>query len=146
MPDKAAFFDTSALVPLCVFQAASQTARRAYRRFAACVVGWTTLIEATGAVYRAERIAGLSQRDRDLAIQSLQQLRQRWVKISPSDRVRDIALDVLKSHDLRAADAIQLASALEWCSGKPRHHHFVCLDRQLALTARTVGFDVIGIP
>ncbi|HEY6328073.1 MAG TPA: type II toxin-antitoxin system VapC family toxin [Blastocatellia bacterium] len=146
MPDKSAFFDTSALVPLCIFQPASRTVRRAYRGFANCIVAWSTLIEATGAVYRAERTAGLVQRDRELALQSLRQLQQRWVEISPSDRVRDIALDVLDNYDLRAADAIQLASALEWCSGKPRNRHFVCLDRQLAATARTMGFTVIGMP
>lgn len=145
MPDKSAFFDTSALVPLCIFQPASQTARRAYRRFATCVVAWSTLIEANGAIYRAERTAGLIQRDRQIALQRIRQLQQRWVEILPTDRVRDIALDVIENHDLRAADAIQLASALEWCSGKPRNRHFVCLDRQLAMTARTVGFSVIGI-
>jgi uncharacterized protein len=145
MPDKSAFFDTSALVPLCIFQPASQTARRAHRRFTTCVVAWSTLIEAAGAVYRAERTAGLTQRDRDLALQSLRQLQQRWVEILPTDRVRDIALEVLESYDLRAADAIQLASALEWCSGKPRNRHFVSLDRQLAATASLMGFVVIGI-
>ena len=53
MPDSTAFFDTSAIVPLCVAQQSSQKARKIYRTCARQVVAWADSIEATGAIYRA---------------------------------------------------------------------------------------------
>ena len=143
MPDRTAFFDTSAIVPLCVAQRTSQTARETYRTFSKQVVAWTTLIEATGAIHRAVRLGGLSQSNEKRALDRLGQLEKRWIEIMASDRVRAIALDLLRTNDLRAGDAIQLASALVWCKEKARHRSFVCFDQRLSSAAHAVGFDVI---
>ena len=143
MPDRTAFFDTSAIVPICVAQRTSQTARETYRTFSKQVVAWTTLIEATGAIHRAVRLGGLSQSNEKRVLDRLGQLEKRWIEIMASDRVRAIALDLLRTNDLRAGDAIQLASALVWCKGKARHRSFVCFDQRLSSAAHVVGFDVI---
>ena len=142
MVDRAAFFDTSAMVPLCVAQPTSQKARQAYHDFSKHVVAWATLIEATGAIYRAVRLGGLSESDAGRALDRLAQLEKRWTEIVASDRVRDIALDALRTHDLRAADAVQLASALIWCRQRPQRRSFVCFDQRLAAAGRAAGFDV----
>ena len=73
MPDRTAFFDTSAIVPICVAQRTSQTARETYRTFSKQVVAWTTLIEATGAIHRAVRLGGLSQSNEKRALDRLGQ-------------------------------------------------------------------------
>jgi hypothetical protein len=52
---------------------------------------------------------------------------------------------VLSNYDLRAADAIQLASAFVWCKDKPRNRSFVCFDQKLGIAARAAGFTVVGI-
>ena len=143
MPDRTAFFDTSAIVPLCVAQPTSQTARRAYRSFERQVVAWTALIEATGAIYRAVRLGGLSESDARRAVSRLAQLEKRWIEIPAIERVRDTALSVLSTYDLRAADAVQLASALVWCRDKPRNRSFACFDQRLAAVARAVGFTAV---
>lgn len=140
-----AFFDTSAIVPLCVAQPTSQRARQAYRGYGRQVVSWTALIEAAGAIHRASRLGGLTQPNAARSLRRLAQLEKRWTEIVAGDRVRDIAIRLLSSFDLRAADAIQLASALVWCKEKPRSRPFVCFDRRLAQVAQGVGFATVGI-
>jgi predicted nucleic acid-binding protein len=144
MPDSTAFFDTSAIVPLCVAQQSSQKARQIYRSFARQVVAWAASIEATGAIYRAVRLGGLSESNARRALGRLAELEKRWSEIIAGDRVRSIAITVLSNYDLRAADAVQLASALVWCKEKPRNRSFVCFDRKLAAAVRAVGFTPIG--
>ena len=146
MPIRAAFFDSSAIVPLCVAQPASGEARQAYRGFNRQIVAWATLIEATGAIYRAVRLRGLSELNARRALDRLAQLEKRWTEIVASDRVREIALDALRTYDLRAADAVQLASALVWCKQKPRNRSFVCFDQRLAAAGHAAGFDITGVP
>ncbi len=145
MPDSTAFFDTSALVPLCVAQPSGQKARQAYRSFTRQVVAWTASIEAAGAMYRAVRLGALGQSNARRAFGRLAQLEKRWTEIVATDHVRHSAISLLASYDLRSADAIQLASALVWCKDKPRNRAFVCFDRRLAEAARVVGFTAVGI-
>ena len=145
MPDNAAFFDTSAIVPLCVTQPTSLKARQAYRSFSRQVVAWTASIEGAGAIYRAVRLGGLSESQAGRALGRLDQLERRWTEIAASDRVRHSAIDVISTYDLRSADAIQLASALVWCKGKARHRSFVCFDQRLTEAARVIGFTTMGL-
>ena len=145
MADNTAFFDTSAIVPLCVAQPSSRKARQVYRSFTRHVVAWTASIEAAGGIYRAVRVGGLSESNAKRALGRLAQFEKRWTEIIASDRVRHAAITVLSIHDLRAGDAVQLASALVWCNNKPRHRSFVCFDQNLVVAARSVGFTAVGI-
>lgn len=145
MPDSTAFFDTSAIIPLCVAQATSQRARQTYRNYSRQAVAWTCLVEANGAIYRAVRHGALSEQNARRALDRLTQLQERWVEITATDRLRDIALEVVRTYDVRAADSIQLASALVWCKQKPRNRLFVCFDQKLAEAAKAAGFDIVGI-
>jgi hypothetical protein len=45
--------------------------------------------------------------------------------------------------DLRAADSLQLAAALVFADGEPRHVPVVCLDARLSAAARREGFTVV---
>jgi hypothetical protein len=56
--------------------------------------------------------------------------------------VRRLANDLSHKHELRATDALQLGSALVWCSQVPRRRLFITLDQQLARAAGALGFDV----
>jgi len=44
---------------------------------------------------------------------------------------------------LRAADVLQLASAMVWCNEQPRNRSFITLDDRLATAATSAGFQVI---
>jgi hypothetical protein len=65
------------------------------------------------------------------------------LEVPPSDGLRAIACGVLRVHDLRAADALQLAAALMWAEQRPAGRGFACLDRKLREAATREGFDVL---
>ena len=62
MKDKAAFWDTSAIVPLLVNQASTRKARQFSRKYRRVVVWWGTLIEANTAVGRLTREGFLEEK------------------------------------------------------------------------------------
>jgi predicted nucleic acid-binding protein len=64
-------------------------------------------------------------------------------EIEPTEEVRTLAESALEKHDLRAADALQLAAALVFCHERPRGRWFVCFDRRLAAAADIEGFTVL---
>ena len=61
MKTEAAFWDTSALVPLCCRQPANGNVRRLARRYGRMVVWWGSRVEALGALARLQREGALSE-------------------------------------------------------------------------------------
>jgi predicted nucleic acid-binding protein len=64
-----------------------------------------------------------------------------WFVIQPSDRLRAKAAHLVERYDLRAADALQLAAALEWCQDAPQGRVFLTADQKLREAAILAGFD-----
>jgi len=58
--------------------------------------------------------------------------------------LRDAARRLLRVHDLRAADALQLAAALAAAEGRPMTLTLLCLDDRLGAAAEREGFPVLG--
>ena len=58
------------------------------------------------------------------------------------EHVCERAIRLLDLHDLRAADALQLASALIASGERPQSVPFTTLDQRLANAARAEGFPV----
>lgn len=144
-PPLLAFWDTSAIVPLCCHQSQTSEAHKAVRLYGRQVVWWATPIEAVSSLERLSRQGDLSTKDRTQAFARLNYLRDRWNEIQPVDEVRDLAERLLRVHKLRAADALQLAAALVWCSNQPRGRHFIGADDRLAEAAEIEGFNVIRL-
>lgn len=140
-----AFWDTSAIVPLCCRQSRTSAARRAARLYGRQVVWWATPVEAVSSLERLSRDGHLSGRDRTQAFARLGYLRERWSEVQPSDEVRDLAEKLLRMYRPRAADAIQLASALVWCSNQPRGRYFIGADDRLLDAAEIEGFNIIRL-
>lgn len=67
-----------------------------------------------------------------------------WQEVQPTEPLRDNARRLLRVHDLRAADALQLAAGVAAAEGRPATLAFVCLDDRLAGAAEREGFPVIG--
>jgi predicted nucleic acid-binding protein len=137
-----AFWDASAIVPLCCSQAATSRSRKTLRDVGRMVVWWGTPIEARSAFARLVRDGSLSHAERVRAIKLLEQLRQSWDEIQPSERVRGIAEDLPDRHPVRAGDAVQLAAALVWCRERPNQRPFISFDARLSSAAAAVGFTV----
>jgi predicted nucleic acid-binding protein len=77
------------------------------------------------------------------ALEVLRELADAWAEIPPGDRLRDRALRLLRVHDLRAADALQLAAAVLLSADAPESLPFVCLDQRLRDAASREGFALV---
>ena len=137
-----AFWDASAIVPVCCSQPATAQGRRLHRELKRIVVWWGTPLEVRSALARLVREGQLTPDDRSKAVDLLTKLRVAWDEILPSERVRSLAEDMPDAHGLRAADAAQLAAALVWCRERPRGRAFVCFDQRLRSAAAALGFSV----
>src|SRR5207253_5184052 len=102
--------------------------------------------ECFGTFARLLRECGMTQAQFTQASQRVAALRRTWVEIVPTEQVRELAEQVLLTHALSSADALQLAAALVWCSERPRHRPFISADKKLSLAAEKVGFDVRLLP
>lgn len=140
---ESAFWDTSALVPLCCQQRLSQSLRKRWRETARVVVWWGTTVEVRSAISRLHAGGVLTAKGRQQALARLEVLRQEWREMTPSDKARGIAEGLPDAYGLRALDSFQLAAALVWCNEKPRNRVFVCDDSKLSAAAQAVGFTVV---
>jgi hypothetical protein len=138
-----AFWDASAVVPLCCQQNLSQSARKLWRETARVIVWWGTTVEVGSAISRLHSEGLLTPKGRQQALARLEVLRQEWREMMPGDRVRGLAEGLPDAHGLRALDSFQLAAALVWCDEKPKNRVFVCDDAKLSAAAQAVGFTVI---
>jgi hypothetical protein len=108
-------------------------------------VWWATLIECVAAIARRERQGETDPAQAELARTTLSAVSRRWTEIPPIERIRQAARRLVSVHDLRAADAFQLAAAGAASEHQPESLPFVTLDERLALAARREGFPVLGV-
>jgi uncharacterized protein len=141
------FWDASALVPLLVAQSSTESMRQLLQEDAAGTLWWGTPVECASALARLEREAHATARDVNAAIARLEALTRAFDQVLAVEKVRATAQRLLRSHPLRAADALQLAAAIEASAGAPSALPFVCLDARLGDAARREGFVVLdGTP
>lgn len=137
------FWDSSAIVPLLVDEAASERVRRLYASDPEMVVWWSTEVECASAMARRAREQGAAIGEAlEPAHAQLDLFTQRWHEVAPAQGLRRIARRILKTHGLRAADALQLAAALAARGGQASALEFVCEDVRLAAAARLEGLTI----
>ena len=139
-----AFWDTSALVPLCVQQQPSPAVRQLLAQHE-IAVWWATPVEMRSAFERLLRMGQLTAPEHAAAGVRLEKLRRGWRELQPIEALRAQAEIFLLSYSLRAADALQLAAAWIWCSGHPQDYVFISGDAQLLQAARQVGFQIEAV-
>jgi predicted nucleic acid-binding protein len=135
-----AFWDTSALVPLCVRQATTPQAITLYKSYEV-VVWWATSVEMASALARLWRMKQLDSSEWAQAGRLAAALGDVWSVVQPSDALRAQSMLLVNQYGLRAADALQLAAALEWCGNLPQDRVFVTADHALWQAAVLTGFD-----
>jgi uncharacterized protein len=135
-----AFWDASALVPLCVGQSATTRAIALYKTYDT-VVWWATPVEIASALARLLRMRQLDSREWAKASKLAQSLAGSWSVIQPSDALRTTAIQLVGRYALRTADSLQLAAALEWCEYAPQGRVFLAADQKLRDAALLGGFD-----
>ncbi len=139
------FWDSSALVCLLVEQSGSAAAKTLIRRDPKICVWWNTKIEIASALARLER-EGLDPRIFRRAMERLATFASTWFEILPGEAIRDTAIRLLRLHPLRAADALQLAAAINAAEQKPANLDLVSLDDKLSSAALREGFRVFPEP
>lgn len=127
-------------MPLCVHQSTTANAIAFYKSHAV-VVWWATPVEIASALARLVRMRQLDSTDCARARKLARNLASSWSMIQPSDSLRARATELVERYDLRAADALQLAAALEWCEGAPQDRVFLTADQKLREAALLSGFD-----
>jgi predicted nucleic acid-binding protein len=137
-----AFWDASAIIPLCCSQPATAQGRRLQREVTRVVVWWGTPLEARSAFARLVREGWLTAEERVKAIRLLRHLRLGWDEIQATEKVRALAQELPDAHVLRAGDAVQLAAALVWCRERPQHRPLIAFDDRLRTAAAALGFSV----
>jgi hypothetical protein len=135
-----AFWDSSVVVALCVRQGLTQVVRSLYKTYE-IVVWWATPVEIASALARLMRMGQLDGKELVQARKLAEDLADVWWVMQPTEAIRATAASLVERHDLRAADALQLAAALEWCDNQPRGRAFLTADRRLREAALLSGFD-----
>jgi predicted nucleic acid-binding protein len=137
----AAFWDSSALVTLCVKQAFTAQAEIFEAKYG-IVVWWSTPVEIVSALTRLLRAGQMTDAQFTQAKVEADRVADRWQRMEAAEEIAARARLLLELHPLRAADALQLAAAVEWCEGRPRDSVFLSFDRKLQEAARLTGFSL----
>jgi predicted nucleic acid-binding protein len=137
------FWDSSAIVPLCVDEPETPKVKSILAKDPLIVVWWATRTECISALARQSREGGLTSAGERQARELLEMLAGAWMEIQPTASLRATAERDLAVHLLRAADAFQLAAALQWCRGQTTGMSLVCFDSRLRSAAHNEGFTVL---
>jgi hypothetical protein len=75
--------------------------------------------------------------------QRLERMSTRWSEVHALYPVRDVAERLLRTHRLRAADALQIGAALVAVDARPKGRMLISLDDALLAAAEREGFDAV---
>lgn len=137
------FWDSSALTTLFLSEPASYRVEDLLSWDGQIAIWWATPVECLGAFARAKRMGRFADSSLRKAKALLDFVVNHALEVEPNDEIRNQARRFVVIHSLRAADALQLAAALDWCEGKPGGVAFVCLDDRLRGAAALEGFRVL---
>ena len=137
------FWDSSAIVPLCVEEKYTHVIKGLLTKDQTMIVWWGTVIECMSAFVRQVREGNLNNVEQEQVKKILHILASSWTEICACEEVRQEAKRLLASHNLRSADSLQLAAAILWVNYRPDAEPFVTLDDNLRLAAQKEGFLVL---
>lgn len=138
------FWDASALVALLVDESGTAALMNVYRKDPHVLAWWGSTVECASAIARLEREGDLSEEGANEAFDRLASLAAAWNEVQPLDEVREAAVRFLRVHNLRAADALQLAAAFLAAERRPASLGFVCCDERLQSAASREGFKIVA--
>ena len=130
------FWDASAVVPLLMTEATTKTLQGVAAVDPSMLVWWATEVECASAIARLERLGELDAAAVIEAFDRLKVVAEGWHEVDPSDAVREASVRFLRVHQLRAADALQLAAAFVAAERRPASLEIVTLDERLVAAAR----------
>lgn len=137
------FWDSSAVVPLLVAEPTTEAAQALLADDPELLVWWGAELECISALARMERDGLLLNPQSNAAFARVDALVGTWHEIQPVDQVRRTARRLLRVHNLRTGEALQLAAAVQGCEGRADSLPIVSLDERFVEAARREGFTVL---
>lgn len=137
------YWDASAIMALLVRQESSTAMLTLLQHDPDIVTWWGSEVECYSAVMRLAREGMLDQAEAQVAEERLNQLRNSWHEVLPTETCRNQAKRMLRVHPLRAADALQLAAALVAADHDPSSIQVVSLDQRLNDAFYREGFALV---
>lgn len=137
------FWDSSALVALLVSEQDSEKRFEQIRHDPALAVWWATTVECESAIQRRVRDQSIDASQAKVARERLADLAACWYEVRPTDPVRTLSRRLLRTHPLRAADALQLSAALTLRDAGMQAIPFACSDNRLSAAAEAEGLEPI---
>jgi uncharacterized protein len=137
------FWDSSALLPLLVWEPSTAAVQALVTPDVAMMAGWHSRLECAASLAALERDRTLTARAAAEAFRRLDALWSSLYEVQCGERLRLEAMKFLRLHAIRAADALQLGAALVVSRENPASLEFVCLDDRLRAAAMREGFQVL---
>jgi predicted nucleic acid-binding protein len=137
------FWDSSALVALTARDKHLERVEPLASEDRKIAVWWAARVECVSAFRSRVRAGDLTGRGEMEAAVRLDALAQDWVEIQPLIAVMNVAERLVRRYVLSAADALQLAAALDWAGEQRQGLGLVTFDQRLADAARLEGFTVL---
>lgn len=138
------FWDSSALIARFIDEPQSALAREWHREDPAVTVWVMSRVEIASAIARRRRDRPALANFFDRVSQDILRASEDWLAIADVLAVRDHAERIVRSHPLRAADALQLGAAIVAAEAEPASLEFATLDRRLADAAAREGFQILS--
>jgi len=139
------YFDTSALVKLCVLETGTPLAVALWEGADALVTSRIADTEVRAVIASAQRIGRIDAAPAAQAMERWLELREGLWMVEVSQAVSERAGALVDRRPLRAADALHLASALTLAAdgAEPDRLLVAAWDRRLAAAARAEGLTVL---
>ncbi len=134
------FWDSSALLPLCLDMPQGLDTRPLLKSDSEMIVWWGSDLEVVSALHRLRREKVVTEQELSRTTARLQKLQKTWHTVRPSNIIKEKAKRVIRIHGLKSADSLQLAAALAWAHDLPGDFEFVTLDKRLKQAALVEGF------
>lgn len=137
------YWDSSALGSLYLHETTAVALRAMLTADPAIATSALTRVEIVSAVCRARRSGRVTAAQVGELREEVAQAAATWLVASDIHATVGMAETLLTRHALSAADALQLAAALDIAAGAPRPLAFVCLDDRLRAAATAEGLTVL---
>jgi predicted nucleic acid-binding protein len=139
------FFDASALVKRYVDEPGTSTVRALFTRRLNAAVSRLTSVEVPAALARRVRVGDLAERTARACARHLSSDLNAMHVVETRGPLVAEASELVWRHDLRAYDALQLASAMYLARETGLATRFVCADRALTKVALREGLRALAV-
>ena len=137
------FWDSSALLPLLVKETSSKRIKEYFEEDDGIAVWWGTEAECLSALARRAREQSLTPAQQTEAEELLKEILSYVTEVNPSLEIKRIARRLLRTHPLRAADALQLAAAMALAGENISELTMITIDDRLRASAQQEGFTTL---